>query len=112
MSRNQKLQELISSIPSFRTQQKNILCRDCGGISTTKIQQLLSTLEGTTQLFNTTSISNKKKQNLQKKKSSARNNSRKSSSVQRKKNKIIHKRISNSTKQRKLNTKKIRSKIK
>jgi len=111
MSRNQKLQELISSIPSFRTQQKDILCRDCGGISTTKIQQLLSTLEGTTKLFNTTSIS-KKKKNLQKKKSSARNNSRKSSSVQRKKNKIIHKRISNSTKQRKLNTKKIRSKIK
>jgi hypothetical protein len=60
MSRNnnhQQIQEIASSIPTsaenlLRTQQKNIVCTDCGGISAAKIQELLSTLEGNTQLFN------------------------------------------------------------
>jgi hypothetical protein len=105
MSQNnnyQQIQELVSSFPSLRTQEKDLVCHDCGGISTTKIQQLLSTLEG----FNTNKIKSKNAQ--QKKKVSARNNSQKTSLKQKKK-KIIRKKIPNLTKQRKLNIKKIRS---
>ncbi|CAF1104567.1 unnamed protein product [Adineta steineri] len=117
MSRNnnyQQIQEAASSIPSstkefLRTQQKDIVCNDCGGISATKVQQLLSTLEGTTQLFNTTSSSNRKKPNRSiskpKKKNSARNNSQKTSLRKNLKKKNPNKRI----KQRKVNTNRIRS---
>jgi len=108
-------QEFASSISSLRNQEKDIICNDCGGISATKVQQLLSTLEGTTQLFNTTSVLNKKKKSknnrsslVNKKKNSSRNNTQKKS-VQRKKKKIIRQRISNLPKQRKLSIKKIRS---
>jgi hypothetical protein len=89
MSRNNSYQQIDSSVPSsaknlLRTQQKNIVCDDCGGISTAKVQQLLSTLEGTTQLFNTTpSIKNRPKR-----KNSARNNSQKNSVNRRSKKKI------------------------
>jgi len=92
MSRNNNYQQLQEFVSSLRSQQKDIVCRDCGGISTTKIQELLSRFDDTKQL-----LSNKKK------------NVRKNSSKQRKKKKIIRKQISNSTKQRKLNIKKIRS---
>ncbi|CAF0996301.1 unnamed protein product [Adineta steineri] len=117
MSRNnnyQQIQEAASSIPSstkefLRTQQKDIVCNDCGGISATKVQQLLSTLEGTTQLFNTTPSSNRKKPNRSiskpKKKNSARNNSQKTSLRKNLKKKNPNKRI----KQRKLNKNGIRS---
>ena len=50
MSRNeysQPIQELISAIPSLHTEDKDIICTDCGGISPAKVQQLLSTLENT-----------------------------------------------------------------
>lgn len=89
MSRNnnyQQIQELISSIPSLQTEQKDIVCNDCGGISATKIQQLLSTLEGTTKLFNRTLSTNKKI-----KSKSAKNNNQKNS-LRRKKKPIIRKR--------------------
>ncbi|CAF4658552.1 unnamed protein product [Rotaria sp. Silwood1] len=141
MSRNnnyQQIQEIASSIPSstkdlLRTQQKNIVCNDCGGISAAKVQHLLSTLEGTTQLFNTASSSsnstseNTTKSNniyrktinqsklINKKKNSARNNSKKPSlrrtPKNNNKNKNMNKRIQNSTKQRKLSINRIRSSI-
>jgi len=105
MSRNnnyQQLQEFVSSIP---TQQKDIVCNDCGGISATKIQQLLSTLEGSTQLSANKKIKFKRKlrkkntrsKSMNKKKISSRNNNRKNS-VRRKKKTKIHKRISHPTK--------------
>ncbi|UJR07638.1 hypothetical protein I4U23_011926 [Adineta vaga] len=93
----QQISEKSSSIPSstkefLRSQQKDIVCTDCGGISTTKVQQLLSSLDDTAPLSTNTipnpirsrriyrkqpnrSISTNKK----KKKNSARNNSQKSS---------------------------------
>jgi len=57
----QQIQDIASSIPLstkdlLRTQQKDIVCGDCGGISAAKVQQLLSTLEGTTQLFHSTPL--------------------------------------------------------
>jgi hypothetical protein len=119
MSRNnnyQSIQDIPTSIPSsakdlLRNQQKDIVCTDCGGISAAKVQQLLSTLEGTTQLFHPTSSTKSKNIrpkkinrsiSVKKKKSSARNNSQKTS-VQRKMKK---------TKQGKLNMNKSRSKSK
>jgi hypothetical protein len=74
MSRNNNnYQDIPSSAKDLlRTQQKDIVCTDCGGISASKVQQLLSTLEGTTQLFNSNSTKSKKK-------NSPRNNSQKTS---------------------------------
>ncbi|CAF1452554.1 unnamed protein product, partial [Rotaria magnacalcarata] len=95
----QQKQEISSSIsPSTKdlllTKKKDILCNDCGGISVAKVQRLLTTLDGTTQLFNRTPafnsiIENSTKSNKiyrknhnrlksrNKKNNSARNNSRK-----------------------------------
>ena len=88
MSRNNNYQATSSTAKDlFSSQQRDIVCTDCGGISATKVQQLLSTLEGTIPL-STNAFSKplksrptyRKKCNLtQKKKNSARNNSQKSS---------------------------------
>ena len=42
---------LLSMKNLLQTEQKDLVCGNCGGISAAKVQQLLSTLEGTTQLF-------------------------------------------------------------
>ncbi|CAF0833185.1 unnamed protein product [Adineta ricciae] len=116
MSRNNNYQA-TSSTPSttkdsFSSQQKDIVCTDCGGISPTKVQQLLSTLEGTipfsTNVFPKPMKSrptHRKKCNLtQKKKNSARNNSQKSSFHRTVKKKVA-------TKQRRLTKKHNRSSL-
>ena len=135
MSRNnnyQQVEEITSEIsPStkdlLRTQQNNIVCNDCGGISATKVQHLLSTLEGTTQLFNSTSSTNIINENATKSNSIYRKNNNQSNSVDKKinfnrkniqrassrrstnKNKVSNKRMQHSSKQRKLNMNGIRS---
>ncbi|CAF3119818.1 unnamed protein product [Rotaria socialis] len=133
----QQKQEIASSISSstkdlLLTKKKDILCNDCGGISVAKVQRLLKTLDGTTQLFNRTAsfnstIENSTKSNkiyrknhnrLQsrnKKNNSARNNSRKTSLRLTMKNKDritnTNKRIQHSNIKRKLKINRIRSSI-
>ncbi|CAF1475027.1 unnamed protein product [Adineta ricciae] len=116
MSRNNNYQA-TSSIPSttkdsFSSQPKDIVCTDCGGISATKVQQLLSTLEGTIPFPANTfpkptksrPIHRKKCNLTQKKKHSARNNSQKSFCRRTVKKKVA-------TKQRKLTKKHNRSSL-
>lgn len=78
MARNHNYQttaELAPSVASstndfLRAQQKDIVCSDCGGISATKVQQLLANQHGPALI---------RPKSIKRKRTPARNNSRKTS---------------------------------